>query len=162
MDGFSRGLRTLVGFSWGLRSFRSFHSFCFLPFLLLPFLPLPPSFPSLPHRAIASGPRRDMHEWPLTEGSGDMYRSRHCRERYMSPGHKGTESRLRRFALRGWARTTAQGRTMQNGVPLFGTSNGNHCRNTGKELGGPFANTGTRANGGFRTTRIPEGKMAEP
>ena len=77
--------------------------------------------PSLPHRAIASGPRRDMHAWPWLEGSGDMYRSRHCRERYMSPGHKGTESRLRRFALRGWVRPSPR-KNLRNRGPSGGTS----------------------------------------
>ena len=88
------------------------------PFLFLPFPSLP--FPSSPTGPLPQGPG-DMYAWPLLEGSGDMYRSRHCRERYMSPGHKGTESRLRRFALRGWVRPSPR-KNLRNRGPSGGTS----------------------------------------
>ena len=59
----------------------------------------------------------------------------------------------------GYPRGTPVART---GVPRFGTFNGNHCRNTGKELGGPFANTETRANGGLQTPEYLRGKWLSP
>ena len=61
------------------------------PAFSFPFLRsfLSSSFPSLPFLSLPPPPGHcfpgDMYAWPLLEGSGDMYRSRHCRERYMSP-----------------------------------------------------------------------------
>ena len=132
------------------------------PFLFLPFPSLPPP-PGHCFRAPATCTHGHCLRAPATCTVRDTVANGTC--------HRDTRGLSRACGAlpSGGGLVQAQGRTMQNGVPLsrrqgyprgtpvartgvprFGTFNGNHCRNTGKELGGPFANTGTRANGGFR------------